>query len=328
MAKTASPVINEVRRILITENKIRNIIVEKIGLPSVIAEWITSDYNEKFQLFFANIFRDEVVKKIAGATNPFIAQHLKKQLKGDQSQPSFINAMNRHKGYFSGAFREIQNWLVNRKTIAPEADEINLKTLTFEQAKNRSEAWHEAVQLLQTGTVQDESGRVFKTYPNGYYWIDLQRTSCRDEARAMGHCGNANGNLFSFRKNKQPFLTGDVARGSLVQLRGRANTKPKAEYHTYIMDFLLSPDAGIQSMHPSSYRPEHNFELKDLTIEQLRQLYDAKPRLFVPEELYKVLLKYPDFAATINPRITPLYEDHVTDLVRRYPQIAQYIQRR
>jgi len=325
MAKSTDPVVSEVRKILLKENKVRNIIVEKIGLPSVVAEWITSEFNEKFQLFFANIFRDEVVKHIAGPTQPFVAQHLKKNLKGDSTQTSFINTMMRHRGYFSGAFREIQEWLNGRHTIAPETDQINLKTLTFEEAKRRAEAWQEEVRRLQTGRVVDESGHVIKAYDNGFYWIDLQKGHCRDEANAMGHCGNAQGRLYSFRKNKQPSLTGDVDRGSLVQLRGRANTKPKAEYHPYILDFLLAPEPNIQTMHPSSYKPDQNFELKDLNPEQLGRLYEAKPRMFVPEELYKVILKYPDFVSKIDFKRSPLWDEKKIDLARRYPQIAQYL---
>jgi hypothetical protein len=326
MAKQGDFIVSEVRKTLITENKIQNIIVDKIGLPSVVAEWIMTEFNEKFQIFFANLFRDEVIKSIAGP-QVFIAQHLRKNLKGDSTQASFIKTLLKHKGFFSGAFREIQEWLNNRRNIAPETDEINLKTLTFEEAKRRAETWHEEVRRLQAGRIEDESGIVIKSYPNGYYWIDLQRSSCRDEAKAMGHCGNATGNLFSLRKSKQPMLTGDVSRGSLVQLRGRANTKPKSEYHSYIMDFLMLPEANINKMHPSSYKPEQNFELKDLSLENLQTLYGSKPGLFVPEELYKVLIKYPEFINTVNLKLTNLWDEHKADLSRRSPILAQILGR-
>ena len=64
----------------------------------------------------------------------------------------------------------------------------------------------------------------------------------------MGHCGSGEGILYSLRKDKHPHLTGDVDRGSLIQLRGRANTKPKAEYHSYIVDFLLNDEVGISEL--------------------------------------------------------------------------------
>jgi hypothetical protein len=313
-------IIQEIRSILITEAKHTDIIVNTIGLPTEISDWITESYPEKFQLWFANNFKKEAVERIAG-NKEVVANIMFKMLKGDSTQESLKKQLLRQKGYFQGAFRHISDWLRGRREIAPETDEINFKTLTFSEAVSRADAWQEAVRRLQAGSVVDESGKIIQTYPDGFYWIDLQKSSCGQEARAMGHCGNASGILYSLRKNKQPSLTGDVYRGSLIQLRGKANTKPKAEYHDKIVDFLLNDKVGINSMNPSSYRPEQNFELKDLDLNQLNRLYQAKPRMFVPEELYKVLLKYPNFAQQVNFRVTPLEEDHKEQLGRMYPEI-------
>lgn len=320
MEKSISKIIREIRSILLTEDKHTDIIVNTIGLPTEISNWITESYPEKFQLWVANNFKKEAIQRIAG-NKEVVANIMIKMLKGDNTQDSLKKQLNRQKSYFQGAFRHIADWLRGRREIAPETDEINLKTLTFEQAVERADAWQEAVRRLQAGSVTDESGIVFRTYPDGFYWIDLQKSHCSQEARAMGHCGNATGRLYSLRKNKQPSLTGDVDRGRLIQLRGRANTKPKAEYHDKIVDFLLNDTVGINSMSPSSYRPEQNFELKDLDFNQLNRLYQAKPRLFVPEELYKVLNKYPGFAAEVDFRITPLDEDHKEHLGRMYPEM-------
>lgn len=323
-----SKLVSEIRKILIKEDKNTSIIVDKIGLPTEISDWITNNYPEKFQLWIANNFKLEVAKRIAAGQQAIAAIILSKTLKGDNTQPSLKNQLNRQKAYFDGAFRHIVQWLSGRREIAPETDDINLKTLSFDEATRRAEAWHQEVQRLKTGSIVDETGKIVRAYENGYYWIDLQRRDCNAEARAMGHCGSGTGNLFSFRKAKHPYLTADVHRGNLIQLRGRANTKPKAEYHPYIMDFLLDDKTGVVSMNPSSYRPEQNFELKDLSLPELVRLYEAKPRLFVPEELYKSLLKYPEFAHNVNFRITPVHEENKDDLIRRHPGMAELFARK
>lgn len=325
--KNISNLIKEVRKVLISEDKVENIIVNKIGLPSDISNWITSNYNDKFQLWIANNFKKEAIKRIAGGQET-IASYMEKALKGDKTQPSLRNQLNRQKGYFDGAFRHIVQWLQGRREIAPETDDLNLKTLSFEDASRRADRWHEEVQRLKAGAIVDETGNIIKTYINGFYWIDLQKRSCDKEARSMGHCGSGTGNLYSFRKSKNPYLTADVHRNNLVQLRGRANTKPKAEYHPYIIDFLLNKDVGIISMSPSNYRPQNNFELKDLKLEDLVRLYETKPTLFVPDELYKCLLSYPEFAHTVNFKVNPVHEEQKENLMKLHPGMAELFARR
>ncbi len=298
-----SNLVNEIRKILINENKIEDIITTKINLPSDIANWITENFSEKFQLWLADTFKKEAVKRISSGKE-VVGNMMVKMLKGDNTQPSLQKQLLRQKDYFQGAFQHIVAWLQNRREIAPETDEINLKTLSFEQALQRADRWQEAVRRLKSETITDESGKIVKTYPDGFYWINLQKSHCSQEAKAMGHCGQAsmNGILYSLRKSKQPSLTAEINnRGNLVQLRGRANTKPKTEYHEKIIDFLLDPNINIVSMNSSNYRPNDNFELKDLSFDELSVLYTNKPTLFnAEEELYKILLKYPTISTSIH----------------------------
>lgn len=319
--ENTSILINEIRKILINENKIEDIIKTKINLPSEISDWLVENFPEKFQLWFANNFKKEAVKRIAGGKD-VVATIMMKMIKGDATQSSLKNQLNRQRPYFDGMFRHVADYLKNRREIAPETDDINLKTLTLDEAVRRADAWQEAVQRLKAEQITDESGEIIKTYSDGFYWIDLQRSSCPQEARAMNNCGNATGNLFSLRQKSSSYLTADVYHNNIIQLRGRANTKPKEEYHEKIMDFLLESKVGIISMSPSSYRPEANFELRDLSIEKLSRLYQAKPTIFRAEdELFKVLLKYPDFASQVNFRATPVHEDQKEELRRRYPNM-------
>lgn len=316
----ASKLINEIRQVLLTEAKNTDIIINVIGLPSEISEWITNDYPEKFQLWIANNFKKEAAKRIANRST-VVENMILKMLKGDKTQPSLKNQLNRQKSYFQGMLQHIVGYIQGRREIAIETDDLNLKTLSFDEAVRRADAWQSEVQRLKAGQITDESGKIMKTYPDGFYWIDLQKSNCSAEARAMGHCGNAQGHLVSLRKQKQPHLTGDIYRTVLMQLRGRANTKPKAEYHEKIVDLLLDPNVGITSISPAGYRPNDNFELKDLSLENLMRLYSSKPQLFVKDELYKSLLKYPEFATQVNLRVTPLHQDQKEHLEKLHPEM-------
>ena len=313
---------------MLNEAKHTDIIINTIGLPTELSNWITESFSDKFQLWFANNFKIEAIKRISGGKS-VVGNIMLTMLKGDRTQPSLVNQLNRQRQYFSGLFTHIQNWLRGRHELAPETDNINLRDLSLDQAIARADAWQEAVQRLRTGIITDESGKIIKAYPDGFYWINLQKSHCGQEARAMGHCGtgSAGGILYSLRKSKNPYLTADVHRGYLIQLRGRANTKPKTEYHDKIMDFLLNDEVGIRSINSSTYKPEQNFELKDLDLAKLSTLYTAKNTLFVPDELYKILLKYPEFATQVNFKLTPLHLDHKESLIRRFPEMAELMKR-
>jgi len=80
---------------------------------------------------------------------------------------------------------------------------------------------------------------VVLTFPDGFYWIRLNKNFCRDEAEAMGHCGRGSGILYSLRRDKYPYVTVDLVNGVITQIKGRGNTKPKPEYHKYIKPILL-----------------------------------------------------------------------------------------
>src|ERR1035437_1192920 len=124
--------ITEIRKFLISENKIASIITEKIGLPSEIAEWIMTSVPEKFQFFFANNFKKEAIKRIAG-NKPVIAIAMEKILKGDRTQPSLRKQLLRQKDYLDGVFRYILGYLQNRRELAIETDELNLREMSLEQ---------------------------------------------------------------------------------------------------------------------------------------------------------------------------------------------------
>ncbi len=153
-------------------------------------------------------------------------------------------------------------------------------------------------------------GEVFLEISPEWRWELLSRT-CRKEAKALGHCGGVrdpnigpNDRLLSLRELRKiedtertrsfahlTFVI-DTQTGELSQMRGQANTKPKAQYHPYIVPLLL--DKRVTGFKPVAWKPEGNFHLSDLQPAQINQIIIAKPNLLnslEPEGKKAVMMK-------------------------------------
>ncbi len=144
---------------------------------------------------------------------------------------------------------------------------------------NIANEWHE--ELNASGNINEEHGKVIMTFPDGFYWIDLQTTNDKDEAEAMGHCGTTTEGttILSLRKNKSPHVTmaiDDEDLEIITQIKGRNNKKPIKKYHKYIVDLMMNPD-----FKPSSIRLEYDndgdFSVDDLEPELYKKLIKHNP---------------------------------------------------
>jgi hypothetical protein len=123
----------------------------------------------------------------------------------------------------------------------------------------------------------------------GWYWINLNRPSCSEEARMMGHCGNSprggsGDKLLSLRKKImrgsktfwEPHLTFILDdEHYLTEMKGRGNEKPNARYHEMIVKLLLNP--VVEHIIGGGYLPENNFAVTDLSPSLRRKLVAARP---------------------------------------------------
>ena len=129
---------------------------------------------------------------------------------------------------------------------------------------------------------------VVKFNDNTAWWL-LARGACKEEAEAMGHCGNvpsrkSGERILSFRSLKQenmwkPHLTFILDKDDKIgEAKGRGNEKPTEKYHPYIAKLLMKSDL-IKGIKGGGYRPENNFKLSDLSDELRDKVFDANKNI-------------------------------------------------
>lgn len=166
----------------------------------------------------------------------------------------------------------------------------DIKDLPFIQISNSSREWHDSLGTDNGSIDYVENGEIvldFRKDGIGFYWVNLGINSCTFEKSRMGHCGNSSGILYSLRSYSQipntkftinkSHLTASIKDNAILQLKGPRNSKPKSEYHKYIIPFILMD--GINKF-GFEYDSEHDFKLQDLTPEEIKYVYEKKPILF------------------------------------------------
>ena len=217
-----------------------------------------------------------------------------------ESRVEYYNDMI--KDYIFSSVRNEQIWKINYAA-------------SFDELYNTSVEWHK--QLKASGSVTQESGKVLITYPDGFYWIDLETNDCSEEANGMGHCGRTSADtLLSLRQKRkngeiEPFVTiaidydedytnEDLTYYSIIyQCKGKNNKKPIDKYHKYIIDLYLKFNIGKYV--GKEYQPEYDFEITDVKdTELLKRILKEEPELidiantifYKNEEFAKLLLEY------------------------------------
>jgi murein DD-endopeptidase MepM/ murein hydrolase activator NlpD len=173
---------------------------------------------------------------------------------------------------------------------APRREPLNIRAMSLEDAYSQAQEWHDTLQVRKQSNYQ-ETGDVFIDYRNadgiGYYWVHLGKGYCDDERERMGHCGRSNtGKLISFRKinefgEGESYLTVDYRPGGIVgDFHRHGNKKPTSRFHKQIVDFLINTRYPVtQLTQQGVHRYEDNFQLADLSPEDLRKVYQGNAAL-------------------------------------------------
>ena len=184
------------------------------------------------------------------------------------------------------------------------------KDLPFIDLVLHSKDWHDSLEIGQGDINYKEENPTILDYTdengNGFYWADLNTNNSPEECERMGHCGRSSyGSLFSLRQNiplnnkyklNKSVLTAAIGEdGILYQLKGVKNSKPKDEYHQYILPLFFVLDGPgeeddylIQGF-GSEYASDQDFKLSDLPEETIKDLYQNRPELFSSRPMQRLL---------------------------------------
>jgi hypothetical protein len=179
------------------------------------------------------------------------------------------------------------------------------KNVGFGDLYKKSREWHES---LDTGSGEInyvEENTILRDYRKdgiGFYWSDLETNNSDEECNRMGHCGRTSSynTIYSLRETRRineqytinkSHLTAAVGSsdGIIYQMKGPKNSKPKEEFHPYIVDLIINEE-NIQGF-GSEYDSSSDFKITDLPETDIKKIYDSRPELFNTRQLKRQLVK-------------------------------------
>jgi hypothetical protein len=196
------------------------------------------------------------------------------------------------------------------------------KNLMLAQLNDKAKEWHDSLGIGDGDINYKEEHPIIKDFRdengNGFYWADLETKNSPEECDRMGHCGRSSyGYLYSLREvkpinnkykiNKSHLTTAIGTDGVMYQLKGSKNSKPKEEYHNYILPlfYVKDKDGYLVKGFGTEYASEQDFKLSDLPDEVIRNLYQNRPDLFSGRAMQKKLVDMGIIEkSTINYNIT------------------------
>ena len=248
---------------ILTEADKRNVIIDKIGYSK---EWADEFHNlsDKYSVWIADSYLKKKMSDSEWSREKALESINKKT---PDTTYTWYNGLQ-------GVYQYILDWLKS-----PRREQINLKTLTYDDAHLMAREWHKS---LKTGDAKkyEEKGEIIIDYRDskgvGYYWVNLGTTYCSEEQRRMGHCGRSGqGNtLLSLRSinefgEGQSYITLDYGKdGTVYDFKASGNQKPSSKYHKFIIDILTQDKYPINKLSSRGYQPETNFKISDLTMEE------------------------------------------------------------
>jgi len=282
---------------LLSEKDNREFIVKKMGLPQEIADW-AHEISDKYSLWIANQIKKELDRLNLG--RPLTSNEILIFTSRGRTYRRIINMfkddnrpnidienldLNDAEDYYN-IYTYIKDWRDN-----PNTPTLNLRNMSWEEAERLSREWHESLKAAgRVSYILDEKDEIIHEFNDGFYWVLRKDYYCEKSKDSMGHCATAtNSNMYLFRliKNDEEFITADwqSTYKYIIQIKGKKNSKPKVEYHPYII-WLIADSGYIDELRTDEgYNPETNFHLDDLNSEQLKYVLSNNPILINSQNL-------------------------------------------
>lgn len=276
---------------LITEAPKKDILINKLGF---------NEYNAEY------------LERVCGPLSVIIANKIIDIYRGGYSDKDIMNHLNNFgvDRLYRTEITSIMDWI----RIGLNGNLSEYKNLTFEGLKEKSIEWHDSLKISQGEVNYVENNPIVvdfrKEDGTGFYWADLETNESDEECNRMGHCGRTGkgNNLFSLRETiklqggkytlNRSHLTASISdEGILYQLKGPKNSKPKDEFHQYIVPLFFMIGGGGEEHDyyingfGSEYASNLDFKLSDLPEESIKVLYRDRPELFSGYGMQKLLIK-------------------------------------
>lgn len=288
------------KNFLLNENK------KQISWTSV-AEILLSSFND-----------DRIADKLSSLFMKHILNVLYPQYKDDlpdgiKSKYNSLNSYDRVsylcKHYDNIIIENFENQLGSiNDFLSDDNTDINIvRTIrNFSELYDLSVIYHENLDVVYKDVRTDETEKtdVFITYPDGWYWINLNTSHSIDEANNMGHCGKDAGKiLFSLRDDKkQSHITASysIEEKALYQIKGRNNSKPKKIYHEKIVDMITNNKYEVKFLKNATYRPDLDFNLQDLSENMTKEIIRRKPSLLFSDKMFRDYFNSRDYLGLLS----------------------------
>jgi len=264
------------------------------GIFGFSDEWADKfhEINPKLSIWVASTFLEDFIKRKMSSLDDSMKTGKVDSSKSKNSVIDFLNRQGTNfitwRNEYEPEYRHIMDWVTSPR----RREQINLKSLNFLEALQKSNEWHESLEG-NAAFNYEEKNEVIIDYRNddgvGFYWVDLKTDFSQEESDRMGHCGRDSGcNLFSLRSlndigESRSHITASYRpkEKTLREIKGKKNSKPKPVYYKYIIDLLVNNQFPIDALSKSSYRHENNFQLSDLNSDQLEYVFSKRNELKV-----------------------------------------------
>jgi len=220
------------------------IITTKIGFNQEIADYIES-MSPKFAVWLADSVLKDFIKRHS-EYEPATAKKMALE-KINNRGASYVRTV------YGNEIRKILDWLQH-----PLTENQNLKTLSLEEAMDKSEIFHNELQVMggDIDYSEPEENEVLISYPKKsdgtkHYWVHIPSNYCTLESSRMGHCGRTgHGNTLLSLRSIKPYgdkhtisdshvtIAYNEGQGIFYQVKGKKNQKPAEKYFPYIFDLI------------------------------------------------------------------------------------------
>jgi len=282
---------------ILLEKDFRNKILD-LGMPQDVADYLHG-MNDKYSFWFA----DQIDKM--------------PEYQAARNKEMFVHSLQTQ-------MQSILDW------IRGGVQNLSLKDYDWNTALSFADEYHKKLTITN---IERETNTILKEYPDGFYWVDLEKTSDTCEKNAMGHCASTSkgDTLYSLRKYNiikdeiESFITIAISPddGIWFQCKGRKNSKPKQEYYSYIADILVSKNVLTFN---TEYDSANDFKSEDL-IEYIEEnpnvfpnteeiLEKIKENTISVDDFIKILDEYKEDFNFYSVGILEDYDDHDSNNVR------------